>query len=384
MSRIAMLVLNDMRSDARVMREARTLSGAGHDVQVLALRSADLPEVDEKSEFTVRRVADLTRASLRQPLRKVRERRVREQAFRDAVIEVRPDVVHCHDTDTLAMGAWAARALSVPYVYDAHELYPDSLAQRPFQGSAPVQAYLRAVERRFIPGAAVVITVSDGAARVLAERYAVSPVIVANCPNLMPIGDRGLLKRKLGLEPETTVALYQGGLQLGRAIDELMEAISLVDDLHLVVQGAGEYEDAAHRQVERQGISDRVHFMGQVPHDQLYELTCGADIGTVFLGGATLNHKVAWTNRMFMYMMAGIPTVATDLPGASRVLVPTGAGLVAPAGDVEAMAMVLERLASAPALRAEMGAKARAVAESEYNWGVQERRLLEAYERLGA
>jgi glycosyltransferase involved in cell wall biosynthesis len=380
--RVTMLVLNDMRDDARVIREARSLSAAGHDVQVLALRSPDLPDVEDRDGFTVRRVADFTRAGLRQPARKLSERRARERALREAVIHSAPGVVHCHDTNTLDIGAPVARALGVPYVYDAHELYPDSLMQRPFQRSWVVQRYLRAAERRFIPGAAAVITVSDGHARVLNERYGVRPVIVANCPALAPVGDRMLLKRTLGVPAERVVALYQGGLQLGRAIDELVDALALVPALHLAVQGRGEYEGAMRQRVAERGIGDRVTFMGHLPHEQLFDLTCGADIGTLFLDGVTLNHRLTWPNRLFMYLMAGIPTAATDLPGASGVLSPAEAGLLAPPGDVDAMAAILARLAGDERLRQEMGARGRVIAEREYNWGVQEQRLLGVYERL--
>jgi glycosyltransferase involved in cell wall biosynthesis len=140
-----------------------------------------------------------TQASLRQPVRKYRERRRRERALEQAVVAARPDIIHCNDTNTLAIGARAARQLGVPYVYEAHELYPDSLMQRPFQRTWPVQSHLRSVERGLVPHAAAVITVSDGLARVLKERYGVTAHVIASVPELRPIGDRQLLKRQLGL-----------------------------------------------------------------------------------------------------------------------------------------------------------------------------------------
>lgn len=379
-----MLVMNDMTADARVDREARSLAGAGHSVEVLALRGRHLPACEDAGPYTVHRVADFTHSTLREPVAKLRERRARERAIGAHALSMAPDVVHCHDTNTLGIGTAVAQRLGIPYVYDAHELYPDSLMQRPFQGSAPVQAYLRHQERRLVPGAAAVITVSDGLSRVLCERYGVAPVVVANCPETRQIADRGMLKQELGLPRSSIVVLYQGGLQLGRAIDELVDAMARVPGAYLVVQGSGEYESAMRSRVAERGMDARTIFMGQVPHERLFELTCGADIGTVFLEGVTLNHQLAWTNRMFMYMMAGIPTAATDLPGASGVLLPAGAGLVAPAGDVSVIADVLGRLAGDREMRQRLGAAARAAAEHEYNWGVQEHRLLGVYEGLGA
>lgn len=377
-----MLVLNDMRNDARVVREARTLVGAGHSVEVLALRSPEAPDVETRDGFTIKRVADVTRASLRQPLLKYRERRARENSMRAAAIARAPDVIHCHDTNTLGIGAAAARALGVPYVYDAHELYPDSLMQRPFQRTPLVQGYLRSLERHVVPSAAAVITVSDGLAEVLRERFGVEPVVVSNSPDLKPVADRSLLKRELGLDRDTVVALYQGGIMIGRAVDELVDAIANVPGLHLVVQGTGDYEPGTRARVADRGIEERVTFMGQVPYERLFELTCGADIGTVFLDGITLNHKLAWTNRMFMYLMAGIPIAATDLPGAAAVIGPSEAGLLAAPGDVDAMADVLARLASDSDLRQQMGARGRKLAEDRFNWQHEEQKLLGVYESL--
>lgn len=383
MSSVTMLVLNDMRDDARVKREARSLASEGHTVEVLALRADDLPETEESDGFTVKRVADFTRATLRQPVRKLVERRKREQALCSAAIDSRPDIIHCHDTNTLAVGVAAAHVLGVPYVYDAHELYPDSLMQRPFQRSFFIQRHLRALEARSIPKAAAVITVSDGHAEVLKERFGVTPIVVANCPPLQQPCDRGALRAELGLPSETVVALYQGAILLGRAVDELVDAVARVPSIHLVVQGTGEYEPVMRRRVEQMGIADRVTFMGHLPYERLFDLTCGADIGTLFLDGVTLNHRLTWPNRLFMYLMAGIPIAATDLPGVARIIEPSRTGLLAPAGDVDAMADILARLASDPQMRREMGSRGRTLAEERYNWEHEEQKLLNLYRSLG-
>jgi len=299
-------------------------------------------------------------------------------------VSLAPDVVHCHDTDTLAAGASAAARLGVPYVYDAHELYPDSLMQRPFQRSWPVQTRLRLLERRLIPGAAAVITVCDGLAGVLRERYGVQATVVANCPGLRPVG-RPLLRERLGIPADRAVVLYQGALLPGRAIDELLEAVARVPRAALVVQGRGEYEGAMRACVASLGIGGRVHVMGQVPHDDLFALTCGADVGTVFLDGVTLNHRLAWPNRVFMYFMAGVPVLGTDLPGLRQLLMRPGqqAGLLTPPGDAVAIAAAIESVLGDPERRRAMGEAGRALAEAEYHWEAQAVRLRGVYEKLG-
>ncbi|TLM99085.1 MAG: hypothetical protein FDZ75_00915, partial [Actinobacteria bacterium] len=122
--RVVMLLMNDLRADARVDREASALAAAGHEVVVLALRSPEAPLTEERMGFSIRRVADFTTAGFSRPLAKLAQARARSAAFVSAVAEERPDVVHAHDTDTLAAAASAAAACNARLVYDAHELFP--------------------------------------------------------------------------------------------------------------------------------------------------------------------------------------------------------------------------------------------------------------------
>ncbi|MDP2402104.1 MAG: glycosyltransferase, partial [Actinomycetota bacterium] len=213
-------------------------------------------------------------------------------------------------------------------------------------------------------------------------RYGVSAEVVASTPDLMPVADRTLLRRTLGIPEDRVIVLYQGGIMIGRAVDELVEAVARVPELTLVVQGTGDYEPQMRARVRSCDVEDRVIFMGQVPHEDLFELTCGADIGTIFLDGVTLNHQLAWPNRLFMYFMAGIAVAATDLPGMAGLLEPSNAGLLARAGDVDSMASVLSRLAGDPGLRSEMGASGRRLAEDRFNWEHERRKLLAIYETI--
>lgn len=381
--KVVMLVLNDMTADARVSREAGSLAVASHDVTVLALHSAAAGDLVACDGYDVRRVADQTTAGVRQFPRKVGQQRKRDADLVSVAVGLKPDVVHAHDTNTLRAGAIAAQRLGAALVYDAHELYPDSLQQQPFQRSWPVQAWWRDIERRLIPRSDAVLTVCDGLKDVLRERYGVDAVVVANAPALRPVADRTLLRRTLGLDDDAwPIILYQGGLYRGRALEPLVDAVALVPDVRLVVQGAGGERASMEAYVQERGIAGRVHFMGQVPQEELFDLTCGADIGTCFLDGVTLNHRLAWPNRLFMYFMAGIPSVVTDLPGMAALIDEHDVGIKTSPGDVESMAAGIARLAADPALRDATGARARRLAEERFNWERESAKLLAVYDQL--
>lgn len=380
--RVVMIVLNDMTSDARVSREATTLARVGHKVWVLALRAKGLPECEQTGDFEIRRVADFTTASALAALSKASQSRTRTRALAQSAVALEPDVIHAHDTTAMSAGARAAADARAALVYDAHELYPDSLTQQRIQGTWPVQVYWRSLESRLIPKADAVVTVSDGLREVLWERFGVKAVVVANAPVRQPMSDRDVLREELGIGHRMTIVLYQGGLFAGRALRELVEAVTRVPDVALVVQGQGPEEPAMREHVVALGIEERTYFMGQVPQADLYRYTCGADIGTVFLDGVTLNHRLAWPNRLFMYFMAGIPSVVTDLPGMSSLVRGSRVGLTTPAGDVGAMASAMAKLVADPALRDEMGVRARVLAETRFNWESEACKLVDLYRGL--
>jgi glycosyltransferase involved in cell wall biosynthesis len=379
-----MLVMNDMRADARVDREASALAFAGHDVTVLALRSSHAPGSEERSGFLVRRVADYSSATWVRPWAKLREGRERTRAMTDAAVAVRPDVVHAHDSDTLEAGVAAASAANAALVYDAHELYPDMLQEHGMQGSPPVQAYWRRIERRCVPQADAVITVSEGLSGELAKRFAVAPVVVANVPALTPASTTGRLRRELDLAADAPLALYQGVLIPGRGLERLVRAWADVPGAVLAVQGFGPAENGMRDAAAAAGVADRVRFMGRVAPGDLHEYACGADIGVVIYEHTTLNNYLAAPNKLFAYLMAGLAVASSDFPGLAQVVSGEGVGAVFDPADEDSIARAMTGLFADRSALASMRARARAAAERTYNWDIEKPKLLGLYERLAA
>lgn len=383
--RIAMLVLNDMTADARVDREATALAEAGHDVTVLALRAEGLPDRERRNRYTVVRVADYTTASWRNPLAKLLQSQRRSRGLAHAALALEPDVVHAHDTDTLAVGALAARIRRVPLVYDAHELYPDMIAEFGARGAWPVQWYWRAIERRHVRTAAGVLTVSRGLAEELARRYGVDPVVVRNVPLLSPLGDTSALRAELGLSADSrALALYQGVLTGGRGLTRLVEAVAAAPDVVLAIQGFGPEEEAMRARARALGIEDRVRFMGKKAPWELHAYACGADLGVVIYEHTTLNNYLAGPNKLYAYLMAGLPVAASGFPGLDEVVSGERVGVTFDPASAESIAAALGELAHDAGTRHAMGRRARRLAESRYNWDAEKQVLLELYDRLAA
>ena len=79
---------------------------------------------------------------------------------------------------------------------------------------------------------------------------------------------------------------------------------------------------------------------------------------------------------------AGRPIVATDVPGCREIVEPEQNGLLVPVRDAAALATALRRLIEDSALRAQMGARGRAIAEAEFSVERVVGQTLELYRRL--
>src|SRR5687768_3205470 len=147
--RIVMLVRNVYTHDTRVEKEARTLTDAGFEVTVVADAAPGLPERETRDGSTVIRVPRTAAAApgLRFFLQQARLARVLRR--------LQPAVLHAHDTNALIPVALAARALGIPFVYDAHDLW----LGRPRRERSRIyfamnQLFYSLVERLIVPRAA--------------------------------------------------------------------------------------------------------------------------------------------------------------------------------------------------------------------------------------
>ncbi len=297
-------------------------------------------------------------------------------------VGLNPHVVHCHDSDTLVTGYAAARRVGARVVYDAHELFPDSLTQHPIRGTWPIRTYWRLLEHWLVPRTDAVITVSNGLADILYRRYGVLATVVCNVPHLESVVDRGQLREELGIGDDQIVLLYQGVLIVGRVVLPLVDVVSRIPNVVLVVQGYGPLEEKLRVRAETLGVSDRVHLMGRVEPEDLHRYACGADIGTVLADGITLNHKYCRSNKLFNYFMAGLPVLATNLPETAEIIRGADTGRMVADNGVEAIVHAIDGFINSPEQRRDMGRRARALAESRYNWSVESQQLLKVYEQV--
>ncbi|HET9436061.1 MAG TPA: glycosyltransferase [Candidatus Limnocylindrales bacterium] len=383
MARVVMFVLNDVRRDARVLREAATLVSAGHEVTVIG-RPTDTASIVEEREtrdgFEIRRVpvpgrfrrSLLAAGGGRGTVRSARAERLgirprRPSAMiRAAVGGARlvarlpvvggfargldllarwrlgtvawgraaalaapaADIWHGHDLTGMPAAMAARRRHGGRLVFDAHELFLDAgdTATRP--GWA--RAVLRRMERRAIAEADAVVTVNDGLAAVL--RQAARPrrmVVVHNAPPA-PSGsatagslrEASPLRAAAGVPADAPVALYHGSFAPGRGVEVLAAAIREpgLETVHAVFLGEGSGRDRLEAAAVDPAHGGRIHVLPPVDPSEVGAWVAGADVGVMPIAPTTRNHRLSTPNKLFECLSAGVPVVASDFPGIREIV----------------------------------------------------------------
>jgi glycosyltransferase involved in cell wall biosynthesis len=419
--RILMLASNTCVSDARVIKEAEALAEKGHAVCILAHWKPETPGREIRNGVEYRRHA-LTRRLQRAMSKPMYERAMGEKrasgtlalainqarraaacaknllvnissgtgalllrharAYTDAGTRWAPDVVHAHDLPTLLAGVRIARRTGARLIYDSHELEIGRNGNY-----SRWEKFIRAIsERALIGQTSSVITVCDSIADFLAGHYGIArPIVVHNAPIAPRVvhDERDHVRSRLGLSADVPVAVYVGSVTINRGVEQSIEALAELPDLHLACVGprnAGT-EQRARTLAAELGVSARLHFIDPVPHDRVTSFIRSADVSLVLVQNVCLSYRFCFPNKLLESLLAGVPVVAARLDELTRMVKRTGGGLIvdetSPASIAAGIAEVVRnREAFAP------GAHSIEWLRSHFGWEHQSRKLLDLYERL--
>jgi len=269
----------------------------------------------------------------------------------------------------------------VPVIYDMQSSLPEQLAQYlPFRG--PVQVALRRVERWLLRRADSVVSSAGLAARV---RAAVPGVrlrewqFAASLPAASQ-EEGATLRAKLGIAPERRVVLYTGTFEGYQGLPELLAAIPLVraavPEVTFVLVGAeesgGTTIERGHVELVRSGV---LRVVRRQPRERIPHYLALADVVV-----SPRSHGDNLPLKIFDYLAAGKPIVATDIP-AHRSALDESRALLTGAWSPD-IARAIVRLLREPELAARLGAAGRAHAEERFGWFTFVRSVGELYKEV--
>lgn len=381
--RVCMHVLGGVRNDTRVMREAIALVEAGFAVSIVDVEGeSSLPAEEDINGVCVKHIIRpgwfvsthfkpwfLVKFMLM----------IVSSTFR--LVRTKVDIYHAQDQTSLPacyIAAWIRRK---SLIFDAHEMPLSDVGLKRWRR-------LHALSERFLasmlPRCAGIITVSSPIVQEICNRYRVPKVsLVRNVPVYRTVPKNDRLRQHLGVSQDVRIALYQGGVQPNRGLDRLIRAAPFLEPKTLIVIMGGAVK-ATQSQLEvliaSEGVAERVKILPPVPYDELLDWTASADLGLIiYSADYSPNVRMCLPNKLFEYLMAGIPVLASELEAVVEVIKTYDVGqVVSSLAPVDVGTAINVMLADHVVL-ARMRRNALDAAQREFCWEREKHRLIQLY-----
>lgn len=420
-----MFVWNHFTNDARVLRECTALSEAGYEVDLICIHDpndASLPRFEQRNErfnvYRIRRYPVLLelmqkfyRFSLQNKLfgafslllwgllvylspillaaitiiallllkTKVRVLWVRGSLISRMILkgyQKNYDIYHSNDLNTLPQGYICSKWRIKPkkLIYDSHEVQTSRTGY-----SSPIHGKLEAFLIKKIDE---MIVENNTRAKYNEDLYGFYPHVVHNYPfkQIRQSEEKVDLYEILKIPRNEKILLYQGGIQTGRGLDKLIKAAPLFKEGVLVLVGDGKIKPELQAMVKEMRLEEKVKFHPKVPLADLPKYTRNGYLGFQVLNNVCFNHYSASSNKLFEYMMSGIPVVACSFPEIQRVVEGEKIGLCIDSHDPTSIADGVNYLLSHPDERERMAANSYK-ARNQFNWEEEKSDFLTVYEK---
>jgi len=232
------------------------------------------------------------------------------------------DIFLSNDLDTLPANFYTSKIRKKKLVYDSHEYFTEvpELVNRP-----RVKRFWEKIEKRILPKIKHSYAVCNSIAGVYKEKYGVDMKVVRN----IPICDAEIEIKETEYLKELSkrkIILYQGAVNIGRGIEQVIEAMQYVENAFFVIVGDGDIIYKAKKLVSDLYLKHKVYFIGKVPLNELFAYTKRAYIGISLEENIGLNYYYALPNKLFDYIRANVPVLASRLPEIENIVKTYGIG----------------------------------------------------------
>jgi glycosyltransferase involved in cell wall biosynthesis len=228
------------------------------------------------------------------------------------------DLFYANDLDTLAPMFLLSKLKKKPLIYDSHELFCEVPE---LKDSRIKKAIWQKLEAYIIPKLKTCLTVNDSIAKIYVAKYNVPFHIIRNISDF----DQTFIPKsraQLSMPEDKKIILLQGaGINVDRGAEELIDAMEFVQNAVLYIIGSGDvWENLKQKVSFNKSIQNKVVLINKLPKSELINYTFNADIGLSIDKNTNLNYLYSLPNKIFDYIQAEIPILASRLPEIENII----------------------------------------------------------------
>ena len=282
------------------------------------------------------------------------------------------DLFYANDLDTLAPMFLLSKLKKKPLIYDSHELF----CEVPELKSSRIKKSIwQKLEGYIIPKLKTCITVNDSIAKIYEAKYNVPFYIIRNISDF----DQTFIPKsrvQLSLPEDKKIILLQGaGINVDRGAEELIDAMEFVQNAVLYIIGSGDvWENLKQKVLFNKNIQNKVVLINKLPKSELINYTFNADLGLSIDKNTNLNYLYSLPNKIFDYIQAEIPILASRLPEIENIILQYKIGDFIDDHNPKTIANKLNEMLYSPQLRSYK--KYLAIAKKEITWKSEKEKLL--------
>ncbi len=291
-------------------------------------------------------------------------------------------VYHAHDLVTLPVAWLCSRTGKAKLVYDMHELWIDRGERKRFFLD---RFLLMRLESFLIRRTDANIMAGYSSAKELVKRYKIpEPVVVLNAPVYLEYKPSTLFRDDLKIPAGQKILLYAGVINSSRGIEEMIKSLVFLPDCCLVLFGLiynPSYVLGLKNTIARDGLKDRVYFHDPVPFNEVSKYAMSADIGFALHKNIGLNYYYVSPLKLFEYMGAGLPVVASNFPDLKRFVEGYNFGVTCNPDSPEEIAHAVRQVL-ADNSKYEIMRQNALKAAKVFNWENESKKLIAIYDDL--
>jgi glycosyltransferase involved in cell wall biosynthesis len=316
---ITVTVISDLVTDFRVHKVCQTLHNEGYRVFLIGSRNKRSLALKNRDYQTDRIKLWFNGTALFYAEFNIR------LFFR--LLLQKPDIFLGNDLDVMPATMLAARLKKKPIVYDSHEFFLGMAGM----DQKPVRKNIwKFIEARIFSRLKYIYTVSDSIRNLYRRIYHKKLFVVRNLPLKNPMNpeltseETDWIRSIDGRIPEhKNLLIFQGaGINESRGAEELVYSMIFLDasEYHLLIIGGGDVFSKLEKIIGQNNLSEKITLIPKVPFAVLSHFTRKAQLGISIDKSSVINHKYSLPNKLFEYLHAGVPVLASRLVEQERII----------------------------------------------------------------